>query len=318
MKLILFIIIVLLTITGCSKNIVVNEVYPIPPHSFESVWNEVSSNPLNKLPQNNVLYSKLSKGNVSTIFEDAKRTLNNKADILASFDKLAHPNGICFKGTWSINKKNIYTGYFKKDSKALIIVRASTALSNTTSAEKRAFGFAGKIFPTMDSKKVNKESTANFFLVDDLGGTDSLYYTESVLINEPKVSFTYELFKNLFYAIKVANTFEKSDKNSGIRQLYEISQLGEIGKSFITPKWLKLDASDNKKVLEKDFRDELKIKNDKKLVFKILVASKIVDDKKNWNEIGIIILDTSIISNSCDHRLHFHHPKFVDGLDYGE
>jgi len=308
----------ILGITGCSKELQINKTYKKQNTSFQTVWDEVSLNPLDKLPQNTVSYHKLSQGDKDILLENAQRTLNDSADILEPFDKLAHPNGICFKGVWNINKKNIYSGYFKQNSTALIIARASTALSYTTSNHKRAFGFAGKIFPTDNPNTINKSNTANFFLINDLGGTDSLYYTDAILINEPKVSFTYEIFKNLFYAIKVANTFNEVDTHSGIRQLYEISQLGEENKNIITPKWMKLDATENDKILEKDFRNELKIKNNKKLIFNILVANKMIENKKNWDEIGTITLDTSVVSNSCDHRLHFHHPKFLDNLDYGK
>jgi len=29
-----------------------------------------------------------------------------------------------------------------------------------------------------------------------------------------------------------------------------------------------------------------------------------------------ITFDESVVSNSCDHRLHFHHPKWRDDLKY--
>lgn len=50
---------------------------------------------------------------------NANRTLNNHTDVLEPFDKLAHPNGICFKGVWKVDKENIYSGYFKNGSEAL-------------------------------------------------------------------------------------------------------------------------------------------------------------------------------------------------------
>jgi len=56
------------------------------------------------------------------ILEDSKRTLEEHADILAPFEKLAHPNGLCLKGYWDIHTANPYSGYFKQGCKALIIV----------------------------------------------------------------------------------------------------------------------------------------------------------------------------------------------------
>ena len=45
------------------------------------------------------------------------------------------------------------------------------------------------------------------------------------------------------------------------------------------------------------------------------VASK-EDEKgnKNWKTIGKINMTDSVVSNSCDHRLHFHHPKSKNNL----
>jgi len=137
------------------------------------------------------------------------------------------------------------------------------------------------------------------------------------MTNEPKISFTFEVLKNLFYALKVSNTFKKVDKNSHIRQLYEISQLGENHNNIITPKWIKLEAQNMLKTYEKDFRNELKIKAGKLLVFNISVANTIINNSKNWKRIGTITLDTSVVSNSCDHNLHFHHPVWRDDINHG-
>lgn len=315
MKFILYILIVF-TILGCSKEVKVDTISTVQYYSFQKVWDEVSSNPLKELPKNSISFNKLSSSTENLILKDAKRTLISYADILEPFDKLAHPNGICFKGIWNIDTENIYSGYFKKGSRSLIISRASTALSDTTNDSQRAFGFAGKLFATTNPNKVNKFHTANFFLIDDLGGTKAKSYTSVTLTNEPSVSLTFAVFKNLLYASKVAYNFAQADKNSGIRQLYEISQLGEKSlKDIITPKWMKIETENDSKREVEDFRDELKI-DVKKLIFTIYVANKIENNHKNWQKIGTITLDTSIVSNSCDHRLHFHHPKYRDDLNH--
>ena len=295
----------LLFLTSCSSSTInttkkENIIYK---KQFNSIWNIVKSDPYIHLPQDEVSYFSLSKDNKSLILKDAKRTLSSKEDILPYFNKLAHPNGICFKGTWNITKKNIYSGYFKLNSKALIIARASSALSNTKSKEIRTFGFAGKLFPTNKKDEIFKNNTANFFLIDDLGGTRINYYANTTLINAPKVSFNLEVLKNIFYALKVKNAFEKADKNPNIRQVYEISQLKE-NSTIITPKYMQIKAA---YILneEEDFRNELEIINND-LVFDIFVS----EDKKIWDNIGNIILDESVVSSSCDHRLHFSHPKY--------
>ena len=250
---------------------------------------------------------------------DAKRTLRDRRDIIEPFDKLAHPNGVCLKGIWEIHKANPYSGYFQQHARALIIARASTALSKTKRGDIRAFGFAGKLFPTTNTTKRNQEHTANFFAIDDLGGTDALHYTDVDMTNEPSVTTTSEVLKNILYALKIAKAFATADDHSGIRQLYEISELGEKNKSnIITPQWIKISAKHGQSVDAQDFRDEFVLTKGKKIIFDIAVASKERDNKKEWQTIGTITFDASVISNTCDHRLHFHHPVWRDDLRYGK
>lgn len=313
MKLLLTIVF-MLTFLGCANKVKKNEPTKEYKTSFNEVWNQVKSDPYSKLPQNEISFFKLYSDGKDKISDDARRTLNNRDDILEPFDKLAHPNGICFKGTWEIDSENIYSGYFKKGSKALIIARASTAMSNTKSGSTRSFGFAGKLFATLDPNKQMNKPSANFFLIDDLGGTDASHYTDVSLTNAPPASFTYEAFKNIFYALKVSHSFSNADKKAGIRQVYEIAELGENTKT-ISPRWMMIEANDSKKVNEKDFRNELKIKQGNELIFNIYVASKMLDGKKQWQKIGIIRLNKSIVSDSCDHRLHFPHPKWREDLN---
>ncbi len=313
MKQLTFILIVFF-ISGCTSKLSTSTIDNKSKQSFQQVWNQITSDTVDKLPQN-----KVSIFNLKDLDNNSNRTLNNHSDILEPFNKLAHPNGICFKGIWNIDTPNQYSGYFKNNSKALIIARASTALSNTTSDDTRAFGFAGKLFPTLNQNEISKENSANFFLIDDFGGTNAKFYSDVELTNEPKLSFTLEVLNNLLYAIRVAYSFGRADDNSGIRQLYEISYLGEGKlKNIITPKWMKIKATHNIKSMQKDFRDELQIKMNDKLTFDIFVANKIIDETKNWKRIGNIELDTSVVSNSCDHRLHFHHPKWINNLNYGK
>lgn len=313
----LLLTIITLSIIGCANENNIKLDNHTKKLSFNNIWNTVSDKPLKKLPQNNISFNKLYKNHEDIISKDAKRTLEDKNDILKSFDKLAHPNGICFKGIWHIQEKNIYSGYFKQNTKALIIARASTALSNTKNTDLRAFGFAGKIFPTTNPNKINKSTSANFFLIEDLGGTNAKYFTAVELSNEPKISLTSAVLKNLLYTIKVTHSFNNADKNPTIRQLYEVSNLEENNNNYIiTPKWMKIKANTINKNNAIDFREELKIQNGEKLVFNISVANTIIKKKKNWKEIGTITFDTSVISNACDHNLHFHHPKNRDDLNY--
>ena len=307
----------LLGVISCTTSVPAQNP-PVPvSNQFQAVWNQLTSDVVDKLPQNSVSFSTLFSKGKNIILGDATRTLNERANILNPFNKLAHPNGICFKGTWAIHADTQYSGYFKKKSKALIIVRASTALSATRQGDIRSFGFAGKIFPTMQPKKILQEHTANFFLIDDLGGTRATHYTKVALTNEPPISTNREVFKHILYVVQLARTFSQVDKNPSIRQLYEISQLGETDNdNVITPRWMKVEAQQGQTVEAADFRDELQIVNNKTVVFAISVASEKIKKQKKWKNIGTITLDTSVISASCDHRLHFHHPVWKANLKH--
>ena len=304
-------------ITACSTTVPVPNA-PVPLiNQFQAVWNQVTIDVLDELPQDRISFRKLSSKGKNIILGDAKRTLDEHANILQPFEKLAHPNGICFKGVWNIDVKNKYSGYFKINSEALIIARASTAMTNTRRGEIRSFGFAGKLFPTMNPLEVVQENSANFFLIDDLGGTRAEHYTDVALTNEPPASKNIEVIKNLFYVLKLARAFSLADDNPGIRQVYEISQLGEINSdAAITPRWMKLEAMQGQTVDAIDFRDELHIADNEKLVFSISVASDQINNKKDWQTIGNISLDTSVVSKSCDHRLHFHHPVWSSTINH--
>jgi len=287
-------------------------------HQFNAVWNEVIFDPLSSLPQESISYSKLFDGGLDLISLNAKRTLSSEADIIEPFNKLVHPNGVCLSGVWKIDTPNPYSGQFKNGSESLLIARASTAMSATKRGEIRAFGMAVKLFGTMNKEETTTNSLANFFVIDDLGGTDTQYYTDVALTNEPDVSFTSAVFGSLAYGLKVASAFSSTDENSGIRQLYELSYLGEGESSrVITPKWIKIEAQKKQtKFGVEDFREEFILGVGENLVFNISVTSQEIEGVKQFKKIGTITFDSSVISTTCDHRLHFHHPLWRDDLVY--
>jgi len=287
-------------------------------NQFQSVWNVVRSNELATLPQDSVSFFKLFSAFKNIILEDAQRTLSDKSDLLPHFEKLAHPNGVCMKGTWNIDSESNYSGYFKSGSQALIIARASSAMSNTKKGEIRAFGMAGKLFATTDTLETLENPSANFFVIDDLGGTKADYFSDVELTNEPSVSTNSEVLKYALYALKVANAFRDADVNPNIRQVYEISHLGESNNSnIITPKWMKISAQEGQtKVNATDFREEFFLDENETLTFNIDVASNEVNGTKVWQHIGTIVFDEAVVSLSCDHNLHFHHPRFRTDLKY--
>jgi len=311
MKQLLILFILLFQHTGCAKEMKTETTKTTTPNQFQAVWNVVKSNPYKELPQNEVSFGKLFTWSKNIILSDAKRTLENRADILPNFDKLAHPNGVCMQGLWEITENNSYSGYFKQGSQALIIARASSAMSNTKKGEIRAFGLAGKLFPATDPIQVNTEPSANFFVIDDLGGTKVEHFTDVALTNSPPLTTNSEVLKNLLYGLKVSSAFKEADKNPTERQLYEVSELAEKGE-VKTPRWMKITAQKEQTIDAEDFRDEFKLEGVQKLVFDIAVANSEINGKKEWKHIGTITFKESVASYACDHQLHFHHAKWRD------
>lgn len=285
---------------------------------FSDVWGQVTSDEYD-LPNNKISLSSLGGWAADKLKNSVNRTLSDRSDILPQFRKLAHPNGICLSGSWRIYNDSPYSGYFKRGSEGLIIARASSALSNTKVGNYRSFGLAGKIFPTVNPQHSQALQTANFFLIDDFGGSKAEHFTDVNLVNEPPASTTSAVVKNLAYVLKLASVFSKGDSNPSIRQLYEISELGEQDISQIkTPKWMKVRAANGQAFDAEDFRDELNIsQRGEELKFYIYVASEEYSEgKKDWKQIGEIQFTDSVVSNSCDHRLHFHHPRWRDDLNH--
>jgi hypothetical protein len=280
--------------------------------TVNEVWDLVNSDRYLILPQQKISLKSLVSWGVNKIEIAAKRTVKDRSDILPYFRKLAHPNGACMLGTWNITESTKYSGYFKEGTSAPIIVRASTALSETTVGKYRGFGLAGKIFPKNDQDKFS--STANFFLIDDLAGTKAKHYTDVEMTNEPSVTINSYALKKLFYALKLAAAFRKADPNPGMRQVYEISEMGESDPSkVVNPHRMMVKAQAGQTVDEADFRDELNIKNRaNNLKFDIYISDNRESKPKKitWSKIGFIELVNSVASSSCDHRLHFHHPKW--------
>jgi hypothetical protein len=280
------------------------------------VWAILNLDQYVELPSQTISYKDLFAGGISLIERSALRTLAVRDDILPEFQKLAHPNGVCLKGEWLITQDNPYSGLFRKNSQAIIIARASVALSKTKVGNLRGFGFAGKLFPTTDDNALVE--TANFFLIDDLGGTRAKHYTDVEMTNEPKTSATLAALANLKYALTLAATFGRVDANPSIRQVYEIADsTKDEFESTKSPKWMMIKAALNQpKISEADFRDELNQSVDQGgLVFDIYVSSIQVNKVKKWSKIGQISFNESVASKACDHQLHFHHPKWRNDIE---
>ena len=240
----------------------------------------------------------------------ARRTFASHVDYLPYFKKIVHANGICMVGTWEMTEPSIYTGYFSKGSRGFFLGRASTAAPDTVRGKDRAFGLAGKIFPSEDPNESVK--TANFFLVDNLNGTQAPHYLDVSMTNEPNVKSSVAL--DLIQFI-----FERADKKANQRPLYPIARLGRTpGDVAVAPRWMMAriarDVQDQN-VNDPDFRDELSMKNyPHGLVFDVLVSetTKDANQESGWQKLGQIRVQKTLVSVGCDRRLVFSHPRLTD------
>lgn len=286
--------------------------------SFDEVWSQVASDPYDTLPQVSVTLSSFYGFLRNRILDASRRTLGDRRDLLPWFRKLLHPSGICLAGTWNITADTPYTGHFKKGSRALFIARASTALTATRRGQYRAFGVAGKLFPTTDPRAVVE--TANFFTIEDLGGTLRDHFLDALNTNDIiQISLTPASFLATPVGIAVAKAFAIADRTFDVtqtleRQLYPIAELGEDDPAqAVAPRWMLITGSaDVPRVDAEDFRDELRLASyPDGLRFDIWVADQGTRlGRKAWEKIGHIEFVEDAVSDSCDHRLHFSHPRF--------
>jgi hypothetical protein len=254
------------------------------------------------------------RGNL--LFAAAKRTLKQSVDSYPRIEKLVHSNGICFSGIWEIDDTatNTFTGYFGKGKKGLFIGRASAAGQTTKADEIRGFGFAGKIYPTLDPSRM--VSTGNFFTVDILPGTVHSYLG-SEFTNKPENNIGKSSGAQQKLLAQVAATLLLAGGDPGFRPLYPVTELQEAGGTAIPapkgPVLMKLRFTGVRTnaagVSSEDFREELKLEEGQKHVLDILTATSKSPDNNGWTKIGQITLDNSFVSYGCDRRLHFPHPK---------
>lgn len=237
-------------------------------------------------------------------FNDSARNMFDKRDIRPHYDKLIHANGVCCTGVWRITEDSPYTGYFAKGSEGLVFARLSVAGANIKRGQRRAFGLAGKVFPTMNPNEMVKPG--NFVTVDYLTGIKSEHITDTELTNFPAVGP--DLGANFVNRV----IFRLMDTRPGYRQLFPISTLGvPPGSKVVTPDLMMLKVAEGTvKVDAEDFRDELRLENypNHKLVYTINVRTF---DEKTWTKLGLIELNEYAICEGCDKRIHFWIPRDI-------
>jgi hypothetical protein len=287
---------------------------------FSEVWNTVLADPYDALPHKRLGLANvpelLSKG----IYRAARRTLETRADLLPTFDKLVHCLGICLRGRWQIDASTRYTGLFKTGASGLIVARASDALGEYRPGKLRFMGLAGKLFATDDPDHAAPLPTANFFTLENLSGTHTRHFVDATLSTDllplwphPGIVAKWPLGVLAGPAFMLADR-ALSPTQAMIRQLYPIAELGEWERSdAVAPQVMRLvPSAQSRRVTTSDLREELRMEHHPGgLHYDIEVS-----DQRSYfvatgfRRIGGIHLTESVASYSGDHRLHFAHPPY--------
>lgn len=262
------------------------------------------------LPQYEMNMRSIFEYGSSALEKAALRTVSDKSDYLDRLPKLLHPNGVCVMGQWQIHKDSPYTGAFAAGTENLFIGRISVAMQETTSDAKRGFGFAGKLFPTMNENE--PVATENLFTVDVLMGTDIKRFLDTATTNEPETGFDLWLVR---LGLKIASALGKADENPGFRPVKNLAKMGiDKGSSAKYPHWIRLStAKDMLRNNQPDFRREVldAVHDNRELIFYIDSSDSTKDRSHDtgWKRLGEIRISQAVVSYGCDRRLHFAHPK---------
>ena len=310
-------------------------------NSYYLTWGGTGEPPL---PMYDVTFSRvlcglLPGGEPWHFREAARRAITSHADLRwgpdrRGFRRLLHPNGVCLLGKWIIDRAapgDAYTGYFRKESEALIVARYSTCCTETRRGRYRSLSLVGKLFPTTDPQHTQPLWTANFITQEDLGGAKRLSIDQAELRNAPDTTPWRRGF-GLPTLLLTGLTFKLTDEQPTFRQVYDIAELGKPAEQPTnSPNFLRLLAEPEAAGQpsapipdDLDFRDEVlgriydrgHLEPKRKLIFHIEVSNddgvtkgKLLQRRTitNWQRIGRIEFTEAVASYNGDFVIHFHH-----------
>jgi hypothetical protein len=267
--------------------------------------------------------------------EAAKRVLASDSDLRwgpdgKGFRRLLHANGICMTGLWEITADTPYTGYFRKGSRGLCVVRYSTCCQETRRGHTRSLSMVGRIYPTTDPDHPGQLPTASFITQEDIGGENSDSINDAVLRNAPNTTVSR---RGLGAPILLLTglVLNIAEKKPTIRQLYQIAELGKPpSEPTRAPEFMQLTVAPGQPVIDGnslDFRDEIMAhiydRGDatpkRKLTFNIETSDTgktkglpIYERREitNWKTVGTMTFDAAVVSFNGDQVIHFNHPAW--------
>jgi len=260
---------------------------------------------------------------------DARSDLRWGAD-RKGFRRIIHPNGICLTGSWEISEQTPYSGYFQRNSRALVVARYSTCCKQTRRGHERSLSLVGKLFPTTDPGHREPLRTANFITQEDIGGDRTDYINDAELRNAPNTTSWRRGFGVPVLLVE-AIFFGKIDKEPTQRQLYQIAELGKPeSEPTRAPTFMRLlvDPAQPRIPGEAlDFRDEIMAqifdRGDPVAKRTLTFHIEVTDEGStrgpnffqrrsfaNWKRIGRLTFDNAVASYNGDFVIHFTHPTW--------
>jgi hypothetical protein len=306
---------------------------------YQRIWGSAGEPPMPryKVTLYTFLSGMLPLGRSFIFRSAAERTLESSADLRwgsdrKGFRRFVHPNGICLTGLWNITETTNYSGYFRKNSRALIVARYSSCCGETQRGHSRSLSMVGKLFPTVDPDHAEPLGTANFITQQDLGGDYTDYINDAELRNAPNTT-AWRRGLGLPVLVLTGIAFNRVDKNPSIRQLYPIAELGKPkDEPTRAPTFMRLLVAPTQPRIHGDnldFRDEVMAQiydsgvaaPKRTLTFRIEVTDEgetrglpVFERRtfRNWRPIGTITFDKAVASYNGDFVIHFHHPPWRD------
>jgi hypothetical protein len=265
------------------------------------------------------------------------RAVDSRADLRwgadrKGFRRIIHPNGVCLTGLWEIFEQTSYSGYFRRDSRALVVGRYSTCCKETRRGHERSLSLVGKLFPTADPSHSEPLHTANFITQEDIGGDRTDYINDAELLNAPNTT-SWRRGLGVPVLLVEAILFGKTDKEPTQRQLYQVAELSKPeGEPTRAPAFMRLlvDSAQPRILGEAlDFRDEIMAQifdrgdpiPKRTLTFHIEVTDEGSTKGPNffqrrtfanWQRIGRLVFDNAVVSYNGDFVIHFTHPTWRD------
>jgi hypothetical protein len=311
---------------GSRYSDVVSAIFANP---YQRVWGAPGEAPL---PVHKVTFRSVASGMLNA----SERAIDSHADLRwganrLGFRRLVHPNGVCLTGTWRILERTDCTGYFTQGSVALIVARYSTCCTETRRGRMRSLSLAGKLFPTVDVNHLEPLRTANFFTQEDIGGARTDDINDAELRNAPDITAFRRGAAGVPTLLATGRAFERADKEPGIRQLYQVAELGKPdGAPTRAPEFMRLMVASNQPRIpgdDLDFRDEVLAqifdRGDPVPKRALRFTIEITDEGQvsgppfrvrrtfsKWRPIGELVFDNAVASHNGDAVLHFNHPTW--------